>query len=286
MKMARLQLYCLSAFQAFGCRLGLLRIHDQYARMYVVDDHTIIVETTPDLAARHQAGLPAPQFIQDSNNSAYMPHRCTERLDSIRPMRDIFVRAYQTLLTSDLTMPLPPIGANDEDILLMKEGSRCRTIMRYGVELHHLLGLERGRNVLVNEESARREFERVFQRETGWRWEATEDDDASDEEASPEYRSRPSSQLSSPPPGAPPGRSSSDQSSGPSPDCKEDNVGDETDGTRGGPGPEENLTTFGMTRPSSSTEKKPGVNNKTATWSSMGSSRTSESSHPFRQNGH
>lgn len=198
------------------------------------------------------------------------------------------------LLSSDVTSPLPLIDAYDNGTPLMKERARCRTTMRYGLELYHSLDLERGQDALVNEETSRRAFEQDSLRETGWRWEATDDDGASDEAESPDERSRPSSPLSSPPLDARPDGPSLDQFGGPaaSPDSTKDSAGDETGGPRHHLGAVEGLAeasvwghhsaTFSMTQPLSP-EKIGDMGGKTATGISMDAPRSVSCHIPFRQ---
>lgn len=181
-KFARIQLYLLSAFVTFGCRLGLLRIHDQYARFYVEDKNTVIVESSADFlsdqpsanAAAAAAGdVSAAAFVDNKENSRHVPHRWTNKTSCLKPMVDIIALAYETLLEVELSEPLPLLFGPERDEALPGVPS-VTTTTRHGIELYPILQRDRtGQSPLVPEEQSAARFRDIF-RGTDWTWDAAE----------------------------------------------------------------------------------------------------------------
>lgn len=172
-KMARLHLYLLSSFEAFGCRLGLLRIHSHYSRLYVRDAHTIFIECNaeylaacPDATAAAQASVSvsAAEFLQDKDNYRHLPHQWTREAASIMPMIDLVRLAHEMLLSTPLVDPLPLIAipehlAFDE---LVPESARLASTAQTGLELYRCLGVERESKYLRRMHVSEHAFHDVF----------------------------------------------------------------------------------------------------------------------------
>lgn len=173
-KFARIQLYLLSAFEAFGCRLGLLRIHDQYGRLFVQDQHTIIVESSADFLSQDPplADVSAATLIENAANSRHLPHRWSSRITSLDPMVDIVALAYDLLLMVELAEPLPLLVGPELDEA-MPNAHRFNTATHHGVDLYRLLIRDRGQSLLVSEHDSARAFRHIFAG-TDWTWDALE----------------------------------------------------------------------------------------------------------------
>lgn len=192
-KMARLHLYLLSTFEAFGCRLGLLRIHQYYGRLYLSDARTILVECDADYLALLSGGgdtptsvtISAARFLQNEGNYRHLPHEWKSDVASIEPMINQVHLAHDMLLMTPLIDPLPPVATPGHNAIdaLVPEPARLTSTARTGIELYQCLGVERGggvsNNALRSESVPEQVFHAVFD-STSQVWSSTETESSID----------------------------------------------------------------------------------------------------------
>lgn len=117
-KLARTLVFMVSAFEYCGCRFGLVRIHDQWGRLFTLNDKTIALECDDEfLSARvverqASAAAAAAEFLAGEHNSSHLPHTWDQQSSSPERMFAFVRQAAEVLLHVPVTDPLPPVDTS------------------------------------------------------------------------------------------------------------------------------------------------------------------------------
>lgn len=116
-KLVRTLVFMVGAFEYCGCRFGLVRIHDQWGRLFTLSDKTIALECNDEflsarVAERRASAAATAEFLADEHNSSHLPHTWDQQSSSPERMFAFVRQAAEVLLHVPVTDPLPPVDTS------------------------------------------------------------------------------------------------------------------------------------------------------------------------------
>lgn len=78
-KLVRVLLYLRTAHESFGCRFGLLRLHDRYCRLVALSESIYAFDVT-GMVDQLPPAIPAEDFVRMGHDTMPLPYYCRSRL--------------------------------------------------------------------------------------------------------------------------------------------------------------------------------------------------------------
>ena len=120
-KLARLLLYVITARQMCGCRIGLLRIHHKFCRIWYLNDFHVAIEVTEHFSIPE--GNLASDFLNHWENANHMPYTWDQTVSQVPVMFMTVSAALRMLGKLPLQLPLPELK-EDPKLTSLSSASR------------------------------------------------------------------------------------------------------------------------------------------------------------------